>query len=535
MRRALIALVLLALSRPAPRAEAAPLWLPSAGPARNVILLVAGGMGPEHLAAARLREFGTAEPGDCVGAAYPAEEACFAFETLGPPVAVTAYSTETDPSGPRGTPADPAAAATALAAGRIVPNGHLSKGGTGVRYLTILEIAQLLGKGTGLVTDSFVFDGGAAAFAAHVSNAEGDYAEIQRQILQKRLPTVVLGGGFKTLNARGYLGPNLHPSYRVIRDGARLGALGSGPFAPVLGAFLGFTELPLDQATNRFPWWDISREALTPESTRRAFGDLNACVGEGEAPDCRRALWNDPTLRDMAVEALTLLDRAPAGFFAVVHAQHIANFSEFAARISEFSTPTAAEFMLDEVAAFDRVAQGVLDWVGGRQDTLVLVAANVDVGGPELLCRNFFGQVTSCKRAGRPRSEALCWASTAWKPQPKCCLPENAGNPSCDQSRDGPDGRPDYCPALPTAVPCASAQSSGVPALEFEAEPPTYTTFKRVNAWARGPGAQYVGGRPAQDGLPAIPAAQANVDLYYAMQYAFTGTVEPIFPPPGIP
>lgn len=89
---------------------------------------------------------------------------------------------------------DPAAAATALATGVKVPNGHIGQDAEGHALANIIELAHESGRLTGLVTNGSLTAPTSASFYAHatVLVKRGDRA---RQLIESNNIDLVLGGG----------------------------------------------------------------------------------------------------------------------------------------------------------------------------------------------------------------------------------------------------------------------------------------------------------------------------------------------------
>jgi alkaline phosphatase len=228
---------------------------------------------------------------------------------------------------------DSAASATAMATGHKVNNGvvGLAYPGDGSELPTALEIWKARGRSSGLVTTVAITDATPAAFGAHVAN-RSYWAEVASDYLTQTRPNVLLGGaGGMTIGAAVAAG------YLVMTN--RTGLLG----------------LNTEQATNvsgQFAASDMPYEA-------QGLGDL-------------------PHLHEMTRVALQILDNNPEGFFLMVesgeidHACHANNIA----------------YEIGEILEFSRAAQEVLDWVSNRTDTVVLVTADHETGGLQVLADN---------------------------------------------------------------------------------------------------------------------------------------------------
>lgn len=141
-------------------------------PAKNVVLCVGDGMGPEHIKAGR---YFAGEP--------------LSFESFPNTATVSTYSLPSNVT-------DSAAAATAMATGHKVFDGVLSMAipGDSRRLRTVLESFKMAGKACGLVTTSYLTDATPAAFGAHAER-RSQAASIAQQYFNTSKPDVLLGGG----------------------------------------------------------------------------------------------------------------------------------------------------------------------------------------------------------------------------------------------------------------------------------------------------------------------------------------------------
>lgn len=146
---------------------------------KNVILLIADGMGPAHVT---------------VTMSLRGEQ----FRMGRIPVIGLATTQCADRA-----VTDSAAGATALATGAKTNYETLSLDPkTGQPLVTVLEQAEKRGKATGLVTTAAFWDATPAAFAAHAKH-RAERPDIARQILTSGVD-VIAGGGFQALGTNGF-------------------------------------------------------------------------------------------------------------------------------------------------------------------------------------------------------------------------------------------------------------------------------------------------------------------------------------------
>ncbi|HEX9190929.1 MAG TPA: alkaline phosphatase [Candidatus Deferrimicrobiaceae bacterium] len=290
-----------------------------AGQAKNVILFIGDGMGPEQIRAAGMYRSGAA--GTLVFESFPFQG-----------------SVSTGNAG--GAVTDSAAAATAMATGVKVSNGVLSVAvpGDGMPLTTILEILKEEGKRTGLVTTTFLPHATPAAFAAHEPDRE-NYPGIVAAYLGPSRPNVLFGGGEHMTDA-----DVRQAGYTVVSDRDGLMAVDTENATHVCGLF-GAGHLPFE------------------------------LDGPGALP----------RLSEMTQVALRILDNSPDGFFLMVEAgliDHACHANDIARAVSE------------TVELSNAVAEAV-DWAKNHPDTLILVAADHETGGLQVIANNGKGALPS--------------------------------------------------------------------------------------------------------------------------------------------
>lgn len=192
----------------------------TAGQAKNVILFIGDGMGPEEIRAAGMYRTGSA--------------GSLSFEAFPCRGTVSTANAE-------GGVTDSAAAATAMATGVKVSNGVLSVAlpGSGAPLETILERLKADGKRTGLVTTTFLPHATPAAFAAH-EPARDNYPGIAAAYLGRTRPDVLLGGGEHMSEADAR-----QAGYVVVTDRDGLAAIDPASATRVCGLF-GNGHLPFE-------------------------------------------------------------------------------------------------------------------------------------------------------------------------------------------------------------------------------------------------------------------------------------------------
>jgi alkaline phosphatase len=310
--------------RPAAGADRASAGGASSSGAKNVIVMVADGMGLATVTAARLHKFG---PG---GGRLAFEE----LPVIGYQSTYAADSIITDS----------AAAASAWACGRKFANGEICFHRRDGSYPpSLLEIARSLGKATGLVATSNITHATPAAFGAHVASRHCE-TEIARQYISTTRVDVLLGGGRRKFeptepDACGTEGD-------ILKEAAASG------YALVF-------SLP-------------ELKAALPAATRV----LGLFAAGGLAPENRRPEGNhEPRLSEMTAAALLVLEKNAHGFFLLVEGSQI----DWAGHKRDL------EFMIGETLAFDEAVRTVRNWMAMQPqreaETLLVVLSDHETGG----------------------------------------------------------------------------------------------------------------------------------------------------------
>lgn len=313
--------------------------LPPPSP-RNVVLLIGDGMGLEHVKAGGLYVNGVA--------------GSLSFERFPITSRVTTYSADLAVT-------DSAAAATAMATGRKVPNGAVSML-EGQELPTVLEAEQDRGKSTGLVTTAYVTHATPAAFAAHESS-RGSEEAIGLDLFTPQGPTVLLGGG--------------GASHGITRERAQTA---------------GYVVV-----TNR-----SELQSLDLTGGLRISGQF----GDGYLPYEHDGLGNLPSLTEMVRVALSALSMDPDGFFVVIEG----------GRIDHASHANDTARMAAEVAAFDAAAAWVRSWSDADGATLVVVTADHETGGLTEVAGTGAGLTPAARwtTTGHTAADVGIWAVGPW-------------------------------------------------------------------------------------------------------------------------
>jgi alkaline phosphatase len=221
---------------------------------------------------------------------------------------------------------DSAASATALATGIKTNNGRVSLSTSGEKLTTVLELAEAKGYSTGLVTNTRITHATPACFVAHVSDRNMETV-IASQILDSDVD-IVLGGGSDDFNG---LDPRT-VGFTLVSNIIELMSVESGR---ILGLF-----------APSYMSYDTNRDPV-----------------------------DEPSLTEMTLKSIDLLDDDPDGFFLMVEG----------GRIDHASHENDYETTINEMIAFDKAVFAALEYAAGRNDTLVLVTADHETGGLQVV------------------------------------------------------------------------------------------------------------------------------------------------------
>jgi alkaline phosphatase len=229
---------------------------------------------------------------------------------------------------------DSAAAGTALATGTKTSNGRVGMNANGLVVLpNIREYFAGRGKSTGIVTTTSIADGTPAAFGAHV--LDRTYAnEITESYIKTYEIDVVMGGG----STAALMTLAMGKGYAIARTRTELLDTRA---TKILGLFA-IAHMPFEHERN---------SVLTP------------------------------SLEEMTVKAISVLDRNPNGFFLMVeggridHAGHLQTAGSDAVTMG-YKIATC----VGETLEFDKAVQAAIDFAERDGNTLVIVTADHETG-----------------------------------------------------------------------------------------------------------------------------------------------------------
>ena len=276
--------------------------LTSTNPIKNIIIIIGDGMGLKHLD---------------VGMLYDDKEYEF---TKWPMVRVNTYPL-VDASGEISSePTDSAASGTAMATGKLTVNGRIGQDAEGNNLDTIMDLANSMGKATGVVTTDALHGATPSAFSAHAS-----YRDNKNEIIPTQLTS----------------GVNLLCSF----------------------AQNDYTLISYEIKQKGYAFCENFANVDSTFSSEYALWQLDMYGTDATNP-----------LEMVTPKALEYLSQDPDGFVLMLEQAHVDKYSH----ANDFDSVCKA------VSSLNKTVEAVMEWVGDRTDTLVLITADHETGGLQI-------------------------------------------------------------------------------------------------------------------------------------------------------
>lgn len=247
---------------------------------------------------------------------------------------------------------DSAASATAMATGVKTYNRYIGIDREENEVETILERAQRLGFGAGVVSTASLPHATPASFSAH-SDERFEYLAIADSQARDVRPFVALGGGALFYNQ---MGPDSQRTDMGLID-------------------------PLIQAGWQYVYTRDQLMLADPANGQKLLG-IFAPEHLDYTVD-RQPNTSQPTLTEMSLDALRFLDSYPQGFFVMIEG----------ARIDMASHDNDLRRAVTETIAFDDAIRAVANWASTRQNVMLVVTADHECGGLEVVTPHGQGQL----------------------------------------------------------------------------------------------------------------------------------------------
>jgi len=334
----------------------------------NIILMISDGCGYNCFDMASLYQYGRS--GAQVYDSFPVQ---FAVSTH------SASSTPYDPKKAWASfdfvlsyPTDSAAAATAMATGVKTNDDVVCLDPEGTRLTSIIELAEVLGKKTGAITSVNFCHATPASFLAHAKDRY-EYENIARQIIHESPSDVVMGCGHPYYDMYGR--PIEEPNFRYMG--------GQETWEALLRSEAGADA---DSDGRPDPWAVIQtaeafRSLIEGPTPSRVFGIVpiyrtlqQEREGDEQAEPFEVPLVQTvPTLIEMALAALNVLDDGPDGFFLMIEGGAV----DWACEENQTGR------MIEEQISFNQTVETVVEWIETNsrwEDTLLIVTSDHEAG-----------------------------------------------------------------------------------------------------------------------------------------------------------
>ena len=343
--------------------------------AKNVILMISDGCGYNHVDAATIYQYG--KSGVQPYEQFPVKLAMSTYkhgQSYDPKKAWSDFKYVS-----KGY-TDSAAAATAMSAGVKTKKGYVGLDPDKTPLRHSVELADLLGKATGVVTSVQISHATPAAFVAH-NKSRDNYAEIAREMIYKSPLEVIMGCGHPEYDNDGdpvkvseeykYVGGK--DTWEDLKDGSVIGADADGDGAPdkwtVIHEPGEFRELTAGPTPKRVIAIPKKRKTLQQKRGGKGKAEPFEVPYNG---DC-------PTLAEMAKGALNVLDNDPDGFYVMIEGGAI----DWASHDNQLGR------VIEEQIEFNKAVEAVIKWVeteSSWKETLLIITADHECGyltGPD--------------------------------------------------------------------------------------------------------------------------------------------------------
>lgn len=348
--------------------------------AKNIIVMVADGWGFNHVLAT---DFYT--DGEAGAQIYEKEFSGYGMDTHS--LKVRPYDPEaawSDFSWVAKEATDSAASATAMSTGVKTLNGAIGVDENNNPLEHAIDRAEKLGKSTGVVTSVLLSHATPAGFSAH-DQSRGNYEIIAQEMIEKSGLEVIMGCGHPDYDKNGELLPaDAEKSYRYVGGedtwkrivAGEAGADCDNDGAPdtwnLVQSRDGFQALASGDTPKRVIGVVPVQTSLQVE---RHMDTLPADDAPGKVP----YLETSPTLAEMALGAINVLDNDPDGFYLMIEGGAVdwASHENYAPR------------MIEEMMSYNDAVKAVVDWVEANSswdETLVIVTGDHECGylcGPD--------------------------------------------------------------------------------------------------------------------------------------------------------
>lgn len=317
---------------------------------KNVILIIGDGMGPQQISLGQIYMQHSKKSPRPGGSLY-------FLSATNPPHVALSFTQPYD-----NLVVDSACSASHLSTGELSRPEMIGLNYDGNPVETILELAKSKGKATGLVSDTRITHATPASFGSH--RAHRSMETLIAEDLYNNNIDVMFSGGYSYFLPQSVT-DNTSDSYKKWRSripeefsisSKRKDERDLLAEAEKRGDHLAFSLQDLEKI-NKGPVLGLFDKSAMPD----------AIVMEELIKLPQRKI---PTLQELSMKAIEILEQNPKGFFLMIEAGQI----DWAGHAND------AGWMLKEVLRLDQATESVLSWAANRDDTVVVVTADHETG-----------------------------------------------------------------------------------------------------------------------------------------------------------
>ena len=366
---------------------------------KNIIIMIADGMGYNHVRAANLYLGKEAQPFEqfpvrLAMCTYPARAGSYKADDPSASTLPAGYNPSLawkDTAFLKHSVTESAAAATALATGVKTYNNALGVGVNGDTLENLCERAKALGKSAGVVTTVEFSHATPAGFVAH-NRSRVNYTEIARDMLLRSRCDVIMGCGDPMYDANGKAVAGRWNNTKYVADSAFWLQMVQGSGTRTTFDLKGnqLTVADADGDGHSDPWTVIrTAEDFRSLASGKAPSRMLSCAEVFETLQASRSPLNGetknslpyttplnttvPTLAEMSRGALNVLSANRKGFFLMIEggATDWASHDNHKGRL------------IEEMTGFFEAVAAVTEWIeahGGWEKNLLIVTGDHETG-----------------------------------------------------------------------------------------------------------------------------------------------------------
>jgi alkaline phosphatase len=256
---------------------------------------------------------------------------------------------------------DSASAATALASGVKTRDAIIGKDRDGRPMKSLIDVANSLGKSTGVISNTRLTHATPAAFYAHIIHRDLEN-EIAAQLVERGDLTVAFSGGAQHFIPDGAKVEE-HPDLNETKQTAGWGSSKRKDKRDLIGE--------AKRKGYKFIATDEQLKSLEGKTTEKVLGLFSASGFPSAIDRQPHHMTGVPTLGQLTEKALEILSKNPQGFFLMVEGGQV----DWVAHGNDVAS------VLHEMMELDQTLGAILNFANANPDTLVIVTADHDTGG----------------------------------------------------------------------------------------------------------------------------------------------------------